>query len=405
MRILIITEIFFPDNVGGAGRHVYLNAKGLIKKGHHVSVITKLNKDLPVKQDIEGIDVNRFKKNPLFLILPFNFIRFIEEVIIAEKIDLIVMNQPLFAFCALLSKEVKNLAKIYNFHSSWFEEFRVKENLQSVTSLFKLVKLIIYSPLFLIMRLIEKCVLLKSDRIIVLSQYSKDKIQNLYRIESAKISVIPGMVDKDEFRPCEDKSLVREELFLHKNKFILFTARNLVPRMGLENLIKAFAQIVKKREDVYLVIAGKGFLEEKLKRLTAKLGLVNDVVFLREVTEKRLAHYYQAADLFILPTKCLEGFGLATLEALSSGLPVLGTPVGGTVEILNKFDSNCLFSGTDVKSIAEKILEFLDKDLKYLSSKARLFAQEGYSSDKILNQTEKMYSETILLWKNGTKKK
>jgi glycosyltransferase involved in cell wall biosynthesis len=70
--------------------------------------------------------------------------------------------------------------------------------------------------------------------------------------------------------------------------------------------------------------------------------------------------YYQMADLFILPTTELEGFGLVTVEALASGLPVLGTPVGGTKEILTKLGSDYLFDDSTPQSIATGILKALN---------------------------------------------
>ena len=82
--------------------------------------------------------------------------------------------------------------------------------------------------------------------------------------------------------------------------------------------------------------------------------------------------YYAAADIFIMPTKFIEGFGIATVEALAAGLPVFGTPVGGTTEILESIDSTLIFKSTDSQAMAEKIEWFLKNPRANFTSKVSL---------------------------------
>jgi glycosyltransferase involved in cell wall biosynthesis len=109
--------------------------------------------------------------------------------------------------------------------------------------------------------------------------------------------------------------------------------------------------------------------------------------------------YYQAADIFVLPTKELEGFGLVTLEALASGLPVLGTPVGGTKEILEKLDSSFLFSDSEPDSMADLILEKYHtikespQVWKSVSNRCRKFVENNYSWEKNTDSIEKVFIE------------
>ncbi|MBU0768139.1 MAG: glycosyltransferase family 4 protein [Proteobacteria bacterium] len=108
------------------------------------------------------------------------------------------------------------------------------------------------------------------------------------------------------------------------------------------------------------------------------------------------------ADFFILPSRGLEGFGLVTLEAMASGVPVLGTPVGGTPEILGKFYSNFLFKDTSADSmadlIAEKyriIKEHPEKWAK-ISKRSRKFVEKHYSWDRNIDALE-----AVLMKKQG----
>ena len=111
--------------------------------------------------------------------------------------------------------------------------------------------------------------------------------------------------------------------------------------------------------------------------------------------------FNRAADVFILPTLELEGFGLVTLEALASGTPVLGTPVGGTKEILGKLDSSYLFKDTTPESMSTLIIEtcrqFKDKPAlwQHVSSQCRTFVEENYSWEENVNTTEKLFLEIL----------
>jgi glycosyltransferase involved in cell wall biosynthesis len=218
-------------------------------------------------------------------------------------------------------------------------------------------------------------------------------------VPNEKIKIIPAGVDVDKFKPIsiEEKELLRKNLGILKESFILLTARNLVPRMGLDNLILAFNILARKKANVKLIIAGGGFLEKRLKLLAKRLNLSDKVIFSGSLSEDILVKYYQVSDLFILPTQFLEGFGIATIEALACGLPVLGTPVGGTIEILGKLDRNTLFSSTEAESMAEEILEFIEdtQDKRLFSKRCRQFILDNYSLVKFFQDTEKLYQSVV----------
>jgi glycosyltransferase involved in cell wall biosynthesis len=236
----------------------------------------------------------------------------------------------------------------------------------------------------------------KSDRIVVLSQFTEENLQRAYDVPSAKITIIPGGVDLERFYPATDRAKTRQRLNIPQEKMVLFTVRNLVARMGLENLIYAVKDVVKKVPDVYLVLGGDGPLKNDLILLTKELGIENHVKFAGFIPEAELPDYYRMADIFVLPTLELEGFGLITLEALASGIPVLGTPVGGTVEILSRLDSKYLFKDTEPESIAKLITktcqEFKDKPKLWqdVSSQCRLFVEENYSWGKNVDFLEEL---------------
>jgi glycosyltransferase involved in cell wall biosynthesis len=100
---------------------------------------------------------------------------------------------------------------------------------------------------------------------VALSEYTREKLQRTYGLAPSKVSVIPGGVDLERFRPSTDEAQIRTRIGLPEDKFILFTVRNLVPRMGLENLISAFEIVQNGRPDLLLVIGGEGPLEKALR--------------------------------------------------------------------------------------------------------------------------------------------
>jgi glycosyltransferase involved in cell wall biosynthesis len=250
-------------------------------------------------------------------------------------------------------------------------------------------------------KLLEKKALRKSDHIVVLSEYTKEKIEKAYGLPPAKIHVIPGGVDLNRFRPHDDKQSLRNRLGIPNGHFTLLTVRNLEPRMGLENLILAYKKILEAKTHVFLVVGGEGPLTQDLKSLAREIGVEDSVKFVGYIPEEELPYYYQMADLFILPTRELEGFGLVTVEALASGLPVLGTPVGGTKEILAHMGPEFLFADSTPDSMAGLILKSMQiwatnrEIYNEISQKCRMVAENHYSWDAHITRLENLFRVTV----------
>jgi len=228
----------------------------------------------------------------------------------------------------------------------------------------------------------------------VLSRYTRKTLWDAYRIPPPAIMVNAGGVDLQKFQPADDKLALRQRLGLADDKVIVFTVRNLVPRMGLENLLQALHQVASRAPRLHLVIGGDGPLKESLSALMSELGLSDRVRFEGFIQEEDLPNYYAMADLFVLPTRELEGFGLVTLESLASGVPVLGTPVGGTQEIMDGFDPGFLFEDTTPESMAALILEkyrqITERQAEWIeiSASCRQFVEENYSWEKNIDALE-----------------
>ncbi|MEP6889411.1 MAG: glycosyltransferase, partial [Nitrospirota bacterium] len=169
------------------------------------------------------------------------------------------------------------------------------------------------------------------------------------------ITVVPGAADPAMFYPPQDRNEIRRELKLPENRTVLFTVRNLVPRMGLEHLLEAMTMLGEEQRDLLLLIGGDGQLRSRLEEHIFSKGLHDAVRLLGFVPEDQLAKYYQASDLVVMPTLQLEGFGLVTVEALACGTPVMGTPVGAIPEVLSTVDPMFVAEGTDAASLAKTL--------------------------------------------------
>ena len=231
----------------------------------------------------------------------------------------------------------------------------------------------------------------------------EEEMRKLYGdVGESKTIRIPLCVDTQRFSFVENPRAVREELGLPLNRPILLTVRRLVARMGLENLVTAMSYVIKKVPDVLLLIGGKGYLENYLHNQVKEFSLDSNVKFLGFIPEEKLPKYYQAADLFILPTMALEGFGLATIEALSCGTPVIATPVGANPEVLEPLGEEFLCQDTTPEALAERIVWFIGQGISAeLRRRCRNYCETNFSITKVVSSIEEVL-EAVSEGQNGS---
>jgi len=397
-KILILADVSIADVIGGAERVLYEQSIRLIQRGYGVHVMTRrLPSHAHGEALVQGVREWRYNVNPAnpvsFLTSTWqNSKKLFATLQDHNHFDAIIIHQPFSTLSVITSTHAKEINKIYLCLSFSFEEY-ISRNKRPAN----LSGRMIYGMHVLVRKWIERRALQHAAEIIVLSKFTREKLKEVYRISPGKITIIPGGVDLMRFKPADKKEKIRQTLKLSDSKIILFTVRNLVSRMGLENLVKAMQLVVGNAADIYLVIGGAGPLRDQLTQMAEQLGVKDCIRFEGFIPEESLPNYYQMADLFILPTKELEGFGLVTLEAMASGVPVLGTPVGGTKEIISRFDTSFMFKDTTPESIASLILEKYhiiknhSDEWQKISLKCRRFVEENYSWDKHVEVLEKFF--------------
>ncbi len=358
MKVMMLAEVSMASVIGGAERVLREQAIGLTQRGHAVCAIVRSPHDSsPLRVVVD--DVVEYRYQPCRR----NIVTFVISTIIKslncfkseakdETPDVVIIHQSLAGLGPILWH--RSLAKrwVYVCHSLAHEEYLSRQVSQSTPGL--LDRLHMNAR-----RWIEKYVMQRCHQVVVLSDFMKQRVQRVHGISEKIIYIIPGGADLIRFCPAADRARVRQELTLPLHATILCTVRNLVPRMGLETLIHAISRLDRQFNDVLLIMGGEGPLRNRLQHVITNLGLTHRVQLVGFIAEPDLPKYYQAADLVVMPTQELEGFGLVTVEALACGTPVLGTPIGAIPEILSQIDRKLIAKGTEAENLADALNDLL----------------------------------------------
>jgi glycosyltransferase involved in cell wall biosynthesis len=243
---------------------------------------------------------------------------------------------------------------------------------------------------------IERTVYRGARRHIVLSNAFGRVLQTDYRIREDSIRVVPGCVDVDRFDSAHTKAQARELLGLAQDRPQLFCIRRLVSRMGLEDLIDAMFVVKQSIPDVHLTIAGKGMLEGALRGRIAARGLGSHVTLAGYVSDEALPLWYRAADLSVVPTVALEGFGLTTAESLAAGTPVIVTPVGGLPEAVAPLSEGLVLPSIGFNAIGSGIVDALLGRHPLPDAEAcRRYARSRFESAAVASQVAAVYREVL----------
>ncbi len=182
---------------------------------------------------------------------------------------------------------------------------------------------------------VEETIMKEADAVVVSTEQEMRDLARLYGSPVHNVSVVPAGVDTEAFRPT-DQYEARRDLGLTERNIVLYVGR-IEPLKGLDILIGALAYI-EDIPDIRLVVVGgsPGTDDEmgRLKALSRELGVADHVTFTGAVNHAQLPQYYNAADVFVLPSYH-ESFGLVALEAMACGTPVVASRVGGLTSFVS----------------------------------------------------------------------
>ena len=200
---------------------------------------------------------------------------------------------------------------------------------------------------------VERAVYRRASAFIVLSRPFGQILERRFGVPAHKIHVIPGGVDVSQFAIRETRAECRATLGWPQDRPIVLAVRRLMRRMGLDDLVRAAALLRERVPDVLVLIAGAGPVRGELEAQIAALGLTDNVRLLGFVPDAALPSAYRAADLSVVPTVALEGFGLIVVESLAAGTPCLVTPIGGLPEAVSGLSRALVLRSTGPEAIAD----------------------------------------------------
>ena len=305
--------------------------------------------------------------------------RMLRERLAREKPDVIASHFALYTLPGL--DLIRDYPKVMHFHGPWAAE-NTAEGVADIASR--------------IQHHVEAAVYTRCQLHIVLSMAFGRVLQTRYGVDPARIRIVPGCVDAARFGVSMDRRTARQALNLPTDRPIVLTLRRLVRRMGLEDLVDAMATVRRSVPDALLLIVGRGTLDAELRERIAAIGLQDHVRLLGALPDAQLPLVYRAADLSVVPTLTLEGFGLTTVESLAAGTPVLVTPVGGLPEAVRELSEALVLPASGAAALAAGVTDALRGTLRLPDAEAcRQYARERFDVPVIAAKVAQVYREAV----------
>lgn len=389
MRIGLFTDAYKPY-VCGISTSVEMLSKGLRELGHEVYIIclkpTKNNEEikddeytiriggLPIyKKGMRDFRISFFNKNKVKSLYKYNF-------------DLVhIHTEFTIGKLGLLYAKKRRVPVIYTAHTLWedYLDFISK-------TLSKYAK----KPMVFFLKKILKKYTSKSFYTIVPTEKTKNKLLEYNLIANYKI--IPTGIDIKLFSNIKDTkekiSLLRQKHDIKENDFCYLYLGRVSREKNIKSLVESYLKLDK--ENIVLIIVGKGLMLDELKEFVSDSKSKNKVVFTGEVPWEEVKYYYNIADCF-LNASTSETQGLTYIEALASGLPIIVKKDEAIKNLVVDYKNGLIFENEE--ELLVKMDEvYNDINLRKQLSKNAIKSVEKYSKECYTNNVLNLY-ETIII--------
>lgn len=310
----------------------------------------------------------------------------IEEIINIEKPDIIHAHSPsLNGVPALKAGRKYGIPVVYEVRAFW-EDAAVDHRTFKENSL-----------KYRISRFIETRLLKNADAVFTISDAMK-KEMSLRGIPEKKIEIIPNGVDIEQFSvvPYDNALRFKTEMNMINKKVIGFIG-SFYHYEGIDILIEAYSEMIKKNKNIILMLVGDGPEYATVHETARNKGLNGRVIFTGKVPHNDIKRYYSVMDVLVYPRRSMRLTELVTplkpLEAMALGKIVAGSDVGGIRELIKDGKNGVLFKPDSAESLSVRILELLSdsEKMQTLSQGAVDYIRRERSWDKIVRQYIPVY--------------
>ena len=364
---------------GGSGAIATELGIALAKRGHEVHFITymqpfRLPSFMPGVYFHE-VDVGRY---PLFEFPPYDLALAVRmhEVVLSHKLDFLHCHYAIpHATSAWIAKEMLQPTR---------PDIKVLTTLHGTD-----ITIVGQDPSF---HAITKFSIEKSDGLTAVSRYLQQETWNAFGCTACRIEVIPNFVDPDVYDRSKYESPMRE-LHINGSRRVLMHISNFRPVKRVRDVVRIFARVSREVPSV-LVMIGDGPDRVDAEQEAREQHVERDVFFLGKIDA--VAPLLAGADLFLLPSD-RESFGLSALEALASGVPVIGTTAGGLPEVVRHGETGVLCGVGDIDGMSAAAVDILRDRAKWeaMSRCAAQDARERYAMNEVVAQYESFYEQAL----------
>lgn len=394
-NVCFVSPEYWPLS-GGTGAYVYYLSNELLKNGYKIYVVTGSNQalDIEINKQLKVFFL-KIPKTPVvksFMLAAASY-RKLNRQRKTINVDVTHANLPLTPNFAVPPNFGKKL--VCTVHSTWKGEGQAIRG-EPYSRLNANEKFMVSFNWFL--RIFEEKMLDRAQKIIAVSNFTKKELLDFYHIPEAKIRVIHNGVDTKKFQPAQNRRKIKEELGFKPDDLTIVSVGRLYARKGLFTLIESIPAVIKRFKNAKFIISGKGQSDEmhKLEAHADKIGVKGNIVFTGYYPDKKLPKLYQAADVFAFST-FYEHHPFAVLEALSTGLPVVTTSVGGIPETIENGKNGFLVEPFSSSQFADKILYLLEHPAKAseMGMLGRKTILERFDWHIVVKDAIKVYDEVL----------
>lgn len=373
MKIVQLTPYFYP-HLGGVESHVLELSKHLIKRGHDVAVVTTRLEGTKEREKVEGVPTIRVE--PMTIQYSTPVVPKVRKVLLDLDYDILHGHSPppLMSFFGVRSAYKKDVPFILTYHCDL-----------ELPNIFGPLMVQLYE------RTIGTYTVSKSDRIVTTTTTYGATSRAVWHEEA---DIIPNAVDAQRFHPDNSGEEVRKKHDLGDDNVVLYVGR-IVYHKGLEYFVRSAKYL---GDDTKHILVGDGDFMPELKKIAKRENIEDKVIFAGRIPNKELPKYYAATDVFVLPSVSrLEAFGIVTMEAMASGVPVVVSDIPGVREVITEGRHGMLAEPMNSKDLAGKIRTILENPdmAERMGKLGRQRIEDKFTWQTVAQNIEEVYEELL----------